>query len=405
MPHYRQHRSRAALTIIAGAAILAVGLAPVSGATAQSQGGSAAAKHHATKKAPPAITAIALFHRTALKKALGLTISRVQDDGGVAQYDGSFASSAEVATKLTILTATLTSYPNRKAAFAAFQAGRYAGTKRIKGVGTRAYSAGDHVVVQTGDQLMIDQARPSAAGEDYLATQEKSSAAIDLVVNTPALKSGTALGKKVIGKWKVASYSELPKGAAPPCGRPNKKYGITTPTVSLSESPPFQQCDFTVGGSPFERQTYTLGQARTSLSKLTPDQAYAAELAQTDGRKVKQATFTVGRIQIKIFMVLDDDWEFGSLITERPPVHSAATLAPAIHFGDLPPAYVALLLNTYTFKMKLKQCVDLDVAYTGPGDLPPPGYGSALHEYHLAQVKARQKSTEWCQDWLLSKQK
>jgi hypothetical protein len=319
---------------LSGVGLIAVAVMPAAASVRPATAAAPAAHHPSVHQAPAALRAAALIHAAHLRSALGKKVSPTQDNGGYADTTQSFSSSAEVATTLTTLTVSIFSYRNVAAAKEGYKAFLGAGAHRIKGVGDQASQNAADVTVRTGSQVMTDDAGLTAAGQQYVASHNKSPQSMKAALYTPARKSGEALGRKLRGKWNHHhAYRELPKGAVNPCPAAKDLKGHITAQPATSDSPPMQKCDIDRGGRHYTFLTYTDAQSRTAISTDKPSAVYAQDLSYSSGYKIKKDAFG----PFKLFMRLDSDWQVDVLVdTSKATTSSAranATARSAQKFG------------------------------------------------------------------------
>ncbi len=302
---------------------------------------------------------------------------------------------------MTVLTVRLTSYPTQHGAAAGYAAlaGPGTGSHRIAGLGHAGATQSDGTVyVLSGHQVLVVRPTATVAGNNYVAAQGKSSQSLQTVFYGPALTAARVLARHMSGHAPSGPHFYLPPGALSPCiGTAASFHKATHKAVTMqpvvTQSPPAQQCDFTIAGQPFQTTTYTGAQARSAISTGSPQAVFAAERTRAGGRRVKSAT--VG--PIKAFMVQDTDWQVDFLVhgfvapraadTSR---GTGPTARPATRAGD------ALIetLNGYTFTVSYDDCFNT-MNYELGGVLGPTfrGLGSAGD---AARAKLTQDMKDWC---------
>jgi hypothetical protein len=389
------------IALAAAGACVAVALnVPASSAT---PAGGPAASHHASSKprpAPAALTAVTLIKKAKLKAALHTKVSPTQANGGVAPYPTLFESQAEVETKLTTLTVSLFTDKTVKDAKQTYQSEAGTVAHHYKGIGAQASSQSDgQVTVRTGAQVLVVFPGLTPAGETYVADHGKSPASLQKTLYGPALNSARALAKHLAGKLLKGNYVELPHGALAPCisaaaFKKQTHKPVTIVPMNLSNSPPAQQCNYTIGGKPFLDTTYTARQAKTALTAGTPAQIYASDRAAAAGKQVEHAT--VG--PVKAFMVEDADWHVDFLVSGS--AHHASPFGKggggAASAASSHGLLLTKVLNGYTYTVDYNDCLITMLAAIG--NLLGPSLNNLGPAGKQDARKLKRDTQKWCHD-------
>jgi hypothetical protein len=330
---------------------------------------------------PPAnLTAVSLVGKADLAKELGEPISAIQDDGGVTASadDGSgdasdFESQVELATSDTHLAIVLTAYPSASAAQTGYDGdvADFAEPVSLPGLGSEAAAdvrpnpcatvpadvqvecfftrkvglAGlGEVAVRDGGQVLTVEpsAAPAVAAEvrpspGTPASVQQAIALINTIEVVQPQAVAKALAPLMSGQTSTGTYLELPEGALNPCAASSStiaselKTDVTAVNV-MSDTPPEQECLYTIGGESYTAYTETGAQAADSVP-LTSLQAMYAKDAQ-DASTSTTLGPTDG-ISIQTFMDGGELFDTDSLVI-LPVTASARLVAGAgiVELGD-----------------------------------------------------------------------
>ncbi len=334
--------------------------APTGGSSAPagpSQSASTSAGHVAPAASPRTVQALSLLTTAHLPAALGTGVHGFEDDGGTATTYPStgFVSDAETETRLTRFRVSLQSWTSPTAAREAYGELTRSGGTPIPGLGDKAIDqVGEQIVVLHTSQVLIVGVIPTTAGEDYLATHDKSPAALRSVLDRPARAAAKALAPQLTGTAVTGPYLQLPAGAIDPCNLSTAKISAATKApVTLvnapSENRPAQQCDVALGGSPFLVQTYTAAQAAAALPATTLSAVYSADLRSPTLRHRLQMSSG----HIKAFMAADQDFVLEILATPATAGYRQAIAPETAHEA------LIRIKNAHTGPLTRAQCYAL----------------------------------------------
>jgi len=294
---------------------------------------------------------------------MGTTVTGLQDDGGVSSSQGapSFESQAETATSDANFAITLTSYASDSAANQAYTSdlSQNGNQQTLSGVGTKASIAtnpllsvcenesasvapevcgarlragggnalsGQPVTVLKGAQVLTVTPTPTASVKTQFANDEASAtesgafeqliALAKMVLVTQPTAMATALAGRTTGQTSTKRYLEVPHGAINACLVPasklaSKGLSVTASNVS-SDTPPEQECRYTVNGEEFGWYSETSAQAADSVPPTTLQQIYAT--AAQNASEHEQVNFKNG-VTADAFAQGGDLFETGVLLT------------------------------------------------------------------------------------------
>jgi hypothetical protein len=298
-----------------------------------------------------------------------------QDDGGVSTGSTTFVSQAVTQSRLTVFTVMLTTYDTPANATQSYQQLAVQGSKQLPGVGdAAAYQPATQVTVRKGAQVLTVRVAGTTAGNNVLASQGKNAASLQQVLDKPLLAAARAIAPHLSGQSVTGQYVEIPRGGADPCAIPvaalqAKLHKSVSLSHAASESPPAQQCDYTIDGKPYIVQTFTAAQARSAIPRANLRSIFTADRAR--GSQSGTLKDTAG--PFTLFMNPDADWTAEVLLSgPRAGTPGASTqglgspgvIEPAGYRQPTPPEHPAPLIlvkvaNGYTFVMDYDDCYEL----------------------------------------------
>jgi hypothetical protein len=272
-------------------------------------------------------SAAALVDAQSLGTAVGSPVFATSDAGGAGSGTGSFDSQATASTVSGIvLTFTLSSFANAKAAKQAFQnlTSGLSGATPVSGVGDQAVSSDQDVYVLKGAQVLhvtsaLDQQLVDQANQLKATGQDPSSLYAGLV---PASLAATkAAATNMSGKSSNGTGFVLPKGGVDPCRVPaatvGKIYGVSGVSAEhvVSESPPATECRYSLPGI---GGVLTFVTAAAQLYNAAyPTDIYAVFEAQSQGSSPTPATSSAYRTQLVAAHIHDDYTYAHQLVSSR----------------------------------------------------------------------------------------
>lgn len=315
---------------------------------------------------PAALNALSLVHSAGLAESLGAPVLATQDDGGETLSGGGptqFQSVVEVATKTTALTVTLLTFASDAAAKQTYHSDVDQGWQSVSGVGDEAAvlpdlklgsecnfsssaspnaqeeclsllrSAGTalllgvgHEDVLKGAQVMEVLPAATAAGSSQLTTALATSpptaawpavmSLLNDVFFTLPQAAAKALAAKLTGQSATKSYLAIPKEGLNACGVPASKLvggqGSATAANIPSDTPPEQECLYTINDESYDFYVETSEQASGSISGESLAQVYAKD---AKGANLTKASHVSKQITVKAFGDGGDLFSSEDLIT------------------------------------------------------------------------------------------
>jgi len=315
---------------------------------------------------PAALDALSLVHSAGLAANLGAPVTATQDDGGETFSGGGptqFQSVVEVATKTTVLTVTLLTFPSGAAAKQTYHSDVDQGWQSVSGVGDEAAvlpdfklgsecnfspaaspndqeecltllrSAGTallsgvgHEDVLKGAQVVEVLPAATAAASSQLTTAlatSSTTAAWPTVVSllndvffTLPQAAAKELAAKMTGQLATKNYLAVPKEGLNACGVPASKlvgsHGSATAANIPSDTPPEQECLYTINDESYDFYVETSEQASGSISGESLAQVYAKD---AEGASLTKASHVSKQITIKAFGDGGDLFSSEDLIT------------------------------------------------------------------------------------------
>lgn len=303
---------------------------PVSATGASPQGGPAPESGTTTTVtsstvpvAGPSLVVAQVAAQADLARALGASMSTIEDDGGV--FLGSeFVSQARVATAASTLTVLLDTYPSSDAATAAYSQVAQAADPSAPpapAVGDAAAFTTGGLLVRKGAQVLTIRTQLSAAAEKTLEAGKASgnqddaaATAARAAADHDATGLAKAVGARLDGKPVTQEVSYLPAGATDPCDIDPSPFAADGITVSsqptVSDRLPGSECILTLtadngqAGQPgtgrLSVYTLTSAQATASVKPTTPADEFTAFVTSRQSSGANMQTAGTGAVQIAV---------------------------------------------------------------------------------------------------------